>query len=225
MKTRNVVLILLLMVAIGGGICYYFYDNYKKAIAEEELRDSLRRVREAENARYAAIDAARRDSIARYERTHSQDVIRKRLESIIEEEMMSGRNRATGKNWSEDMNKLYAHCMETVQKSGADSVFQSFSFNGLMGKDVHPYSYEVRRIYYVTDAGAYADVLFDIGSDVPDGQNVIYRLRYENEQWVIDDFTFVYTEDGYRVSEKREMKWFAAKWDPDRPPQEDDIDL
>ena len=36
MKTRNVVLILLLMVAIGGGICYYFYDNYKKAIAEEE---------------------------------------------------------------------------------------------------------------------------------------------------------------------------------------------
>ena len=91
------------MVAIGGGICYYFYDNYKKAIAEEELRDSLRRVREAENARYAAIDAARRDSIARYERTHSQDVIRKRLESIIEEEMMSGRNRATGKNWSEDI--------------------------------------------------------------------------------------------------------------------------
>ena len=39
------------MVAIGGGICYYFYDNYKKAIAEEELRDSLRRMREAENAR------------------------------------------------------------------------------------------------------------------------------------------------------------------------------
>ncbi len=225
MKTRTIVLILFLMVCIGGGICYYFYDNYQKALAEEELRDSLRRLREEENARYAAIDAARRDSIAQYERTHSQDVIRKRLEKIIEDEMMSGRNRATGANWSEEMNELYDRCVKTAQKSGADSVFRSFSFNGLMGADVHIYSYDVTRVYYVTDENAYADVLFDIGSDMPEGQTVIYRLRYENEKWVIDDFTFVYVEDGYRVSEKREMKWFAAKWDPDRPAKESDIDL
>jgi len=225
MKTRNVVLILLLLLCIGGGICYHFYNNYQKAIAEEELRDSLRRMREAENARYAAIDAARRDSIARYERTHSQDVIRKRLQDIIEEEVMSGRNRTSGKNWSEKMNELYERCVKTAQKSGADSVFRSFSFNGLMGKDVHAMSYNVHRIYYVTDASAYADVLFDIGSDVPEGQTVIYRLLYEKEKWVVDDFTFVYTDDGYRVSEQREMKWFAAKWDPDRPEHEDDIDL
>ncbi len=224
MKTRNVVLLLLLLLCIGGGICYYFYDNYKKAIAEEELRDSIRRVRMEELARYAAIDEARRDSIARYERTHSQEVIRKRLDDMIEQETMSGRNRASGRNYSADMNRMYNKCIEIANKTNADSVFHSFSFDRLMGKDSHVYSFDVSRVYYVTDLTAYADVVFDIGSELPEGQTVIYRLSYENERWVIDDFIFVF-DDGYRVSEKREMKWFTSKWDPDRPAQESDIDL
>lgn len=224
MRQRTVILLLLALILAGAGICYYFYNDYKQELAQEALRDSLRRAREEQNARYAAIDQARRDSIARYEKTHSQNVIRKRLDRIIEVEMMSGRNRTEGPNFSKEMNALRKRCLEVAKQTGADSVFRSFSFKGLMGDDVDLHSFDITRVYYVTDTSAYADVLFDIGSDEPDGQTVIFRLRYEEEQWVVDDFTFIYS-DGDRVSEKREMNWFIAKWDPNREEQEGDIDL
>ena len=224
MKTRTIVILLTLLTLAGIGICYYFYDRYQKAIAEEELRDSIRRARLEENARYAAIDQARRDSIALYQKTHSQEAVRRSIEKIIDAEIMTGRNKTEGENWSTDINELRKKCVKIAEISKADSVFQSFSFRGLMGSDVHVYSYDITNVYYITQGSAYAEALFDIGSDIPEGQRVIFRLAYEEDRWVIDDFTFVY-EDGYRVSEKREMKWFSAKWDPNREEQPEDIDL
>ena len=208
---RNALIIIALLIIIGAGTGYYYYDKEQKRIASETAtRDSLRQVRELENARIAAMEQAHRDSIADYEKTHSPAVIRRYAEQLITEEMMSGRNRVGGKNWSERINILREQCDNVLaynRNEEIDSIFRSFSFKGLMGEDARVRSDSVMRIYYVSVESAYVDVHFDLGEEIPEGQNVTYKLVFVEDKWLIDDFIFEYS-DGDRVSESEEMQWF-----------------
>ncbi len=210
---KKAFIIIFVLMLVGGGTGYYFYDKEQKRIAAEKAtHDSLRKARELNNARLAAMEKAHRDSLAEYEKTHSPEVIRRIVEKMISEEMMSGRNRINGSNWSERICILREQCDNVLAYSDekADSIFRSFSFKGLMGKDIHVYSDSITHIYYIAPESAYADVLFDIGSEYP-SQKVIYKLAFENERWVFDDFTFEYP-DGDMVTESDEMNWFLKEY-------------
>ena len=210
---KKAFIIIVVLMLIGGGAGYYFYDREQKRIAAEKAtHDSLRLARELNNARLAALEKAHRDSLAEYEKTHSPQVIKAIAEKMIDEEMMSGRNRIGGSNWSERISILREQCDNVLAYSDeeADSIFHSFSFKGLMGKDIHVYSDSITHVYYISPESAYVDVLFNIGEEYP-GQKVIYKLAFEDERWVIDDFIFEYS-DGDVVSESEEMNWFIEEY-------------
>ena len=210
---KKAFIIIVVLMLIGGGAGYYYYDREQKRIAAEKAtHDSLRLARELNNARLAALEKAHRDSLAEYEKTHSPQVIRAIAEKMISEEMMSGRNRIAGSNWSERICILREQCDNVLAYSDeeADSIFRSFSFKGLMGKDIHIYSDSITHIYYIAPESAYVDVLFNIGEEYP-GQKVICKLAFEDERWVIDDFIFEYS-DGDVVSESEEMSWFLEEY-------------
>ena len=209
MKKAFIIIGILLTAAIGTG--YYFYhQEMERQKAEKAAHDSIRHAREVENARLAAIDQARRDSAAAYEKTHSTQVIKLRMEQLLRDEMRSGRNHVGGKNWSERMNILREQCDNVIAygEEGTDTVFKSFSFKGLMGKDVHVKGDSILRVYYVSEHTAYVDVRYEIGNEEqPEGQEVSYKLAFEKDEWLLDDFTFLYS-DGAHVTESEEMKWF-----------------
>ena len=165
---KKALIIIAVFILISGGTGYYFYDKHERKVARAQfLRDSLRQARDLENARIAAIEKAHRDSIAAYEKTHSPDVIRAVAEKLISEEMMSGRDRIGGKNWSSRINILKEQCDNVVayDTTGVDSIYRSFSFKGLMGKDIHIQSDSILRVYYISPDSAYVDVRFNIGED------------------------------------------------------------
>ena len=221
MKKAFIIITILILAAAGTG--YYFYDKHEKQVAYERfLRDSLRQARELENARIAAIEKAHRDSIAAYEKTHSPDVIKAMAEQLIAEEVMSGRNHIGGKNWSERINILREQCDNVVayDTTGIDSIYKSFNFKGLMGEDIHVRSDSVMRVYYISPDSAYVDVHFNIGEEYPKGQTVTFKLVFEQEKWLIDDFTFMY-DDGEFVRETDEMRWFIGKFGNIKEDEED----
>ena len=208
MKKAFIIITILLVAAAGAG--YYFYHQEMKRQKEEKaIHDSIRHARDVELARLAAIDSARRDSSAVWERTHGTQVIKLRMEQLLRDEMRSGRNHVGGKNWSEKMNILREQCDNVIaySKEGADTVFRTFSFKGLMGKDVRVKGDSILRVYYVSSHTAYVDVRYEIGDEEPEGQEVSFVLAYENDEWLLDDFTFIYP-DGAHVTESEEMKWF-----------------
>ena len=201
MKKAFIIILILLIAAAGTG--YYFYhQEMERQKAEKAAHDSIRHARELENARLAAIDKARRDSTAAYEKTHSTQVIKLRMEQLLRDEMRNGRNHVGGKNWSETMNILREQCDNVIvySKEGADTVFSSFSFKGLMGKDIHVKGDSILRVYYVSEHTAYVDVRYEIGDETSEGQEVSYKLAFEKGEWVLDDFTFIYP-DGAHVTE------------------------
>ena len=201
MKKAFIIITILILAAAGTG--YYFYDKHEKQVAYERfLRDSLRQARELENARIAAIEKAHRDS---------------------EEEVMSGRNHIGGKNWSERINILREQCDNVVayDTTGIDSIYKSFNFKGLMGEDIHVRSDSVMRVYYISPDSAYVDVHFNIGEEYPKGQTVTFKLVFEQEKWLIDDFTFMY-DDGEFVRETDEMRWFIGKFGNIKEEDEED---
>lgn len=211
---RKAFALIISLLLIAGGTGYYFWDQNQKRVARERfVRDSLRQARDLENARLAALEKAHRDSLAEYEKTHSRAVVRAIAEKLINDEMMSGRNHVGGKNWSERINILREQCENVLayDRNGLDSIFRSFSFKGLMGDSIHVRSDSITNVYHVTQDFALVDVHFDIGDRWPEGQNVTYRLAYEDEKWVIDDFSFLYT-DGECVTESEEMKWFISRF-------------
>ena len=108
MKKAFIIVVILLLAAGGAG--WYFYDKeQKREAAERAAHDSIRRARDLENARLAAIDQARRDSLDAFEKTHSPAVIREALSKLLDEEVMNGRNRMSGDNWSERRQLVGAH--------------------------------------------------------------------------------------------------------------------
>ena len=221
---KKAFIIIVVLMLIGGGAGYYYYDREQKRIAAEKAtHDSLRLARELNNARIAALERAHRDSLAEYEKTHSPQVIRAIAEKMISEEMMSGRNRIAGSNWSERICILREQCDNVLAYSDeeADSIFRSFSFKGLMGKDIHIYSDSITHIYYIAPESAYVDVLFNIGEEYPKGQTVTFKLVFEQEKWLIDDFTFMY-DDGEFVRETDEMRWFIGKFGNIKEEDEED---
>ena len=208
MKKAFIIITILLVAAAGAG--YYFYHQEMERQKEEKaIHDSIRHAREMENARLAAIDQARRDSSAAYESTHSTQVIKLRMEQLLRDEMRSGRNHVGGKNWSEKMNILREQCDNVIAYSnmGADTIFRTFSFKGLMGKDVRVKSDSILNVYYVSEHTAYVDVRYEIGDEEPEGQVVSFILAFEKGEWLLDDFTFIYPDNSH-VTESEEMKWF-----------------
>ena len=222
MKKAFIIVVILLLAAGGAG--WYFYDKeQKREAAERAAHDSIRHARDLENARLAAIDQARRDSLDAFEKTHSPAVIREALSKLLAEEVMNGRNRMSGDNWSERIKILREQCENVIaynKDSDADSVFHAFSFKGLMGKDIRILSDSVTKVYYVSQDSAWADVHFKI-QDYPEGQDVTYKMLYYDGRWILDDFIFEYA-DGERVIESEEMKWFIDFYGA---PESEDSDI
>ena len=226
---KKAFIILVLLMAIGGGAGYYYYkDQEQKRLAREQaVRDSLQRVQELENARLEALAKANRDSLARYAKTHSPAAIMSAAEKLVSEEFLSGRNHVGGNNWTERMNILREQCDNILVWNGeiADSVFRTFSFNSLMGKDAHIESDSIMRVYYISVDSAWVDVHFNLGEEIPEGQNVIFKLHFISNRWLIDDFVFEYS-DGEHVSAASEMYWFVdmftTKDDDDEDEGDDD---
>ena len=203
------IIIVILMLAAGGAGWYYYDREQKREAAERAAHDSIRRARDLENARLAALDQARRDSLNAYEKTHSPAVIREALMKLLADEVMNGRNKMSGDNWTERIKILREQCENVIaynKGNDADSVFRAFSFRGLMGDDVRILSDSVTKVYYVSQDSAWADVHFKI-QDYPEGQDVTYKLLFYDGRWILDDFIFDY-DDGERVIESEEMKWF-----------------
>jgi len=213
---KKAFIILLALLLAGGATGYYFYAKQQREEERERMiRDSMRIARQQENAHYAALERAHRDSLADYERTHSPAVIRAVAQKLIYEEVMSGRNHVGGSNWSRRMNIL-RECCDNVLAYGshrADTAFRQFSFRGLMrmGRHCHILSDSITRVYYISQESAWVDVHFDLGERVPEGQNVCYKLVYEEGKWLIDDFIFQYTDDK-PVTVSEEMNWFIGEY-------------
>ena len=207
MKKAFIIIFILLLIAGGAG--YYYYDKEQKRVAAERaLRDSIRQARDLENARLAAIEKAHRDSIAAFEKTHSKEAIAAAAERLIRDEFLSGRNHVGGNNWTERMNILREQCENVLSYSeeGADSIFRSFNFKGLLGRDVRVLSDSITQIYYISPDSAWVDVHFNV-DDYEDGQEMTMKLHFIDKRWLIDDFVFRYN-DGEWVSEASEMNWF-----------------
>ena len=209
-KSAIITIIILILLAAGGGTGYYFYDKHEKQkIADSIAHDSIRRAREAELARWAAIEQARADSAAAWERTHGPLVLMARMEELLKTDILK-RNQVGGKNWTERMNILHEQCKNVLAyaESPADSIYRLFSFNGLMGGDsIRIVGDSITHAYNITPDSAYVDVHFDIGEKYPEGQNVQFKLKYIGGEWLIDDFTFQYS-DGESYTESKEMEWF-----------------
>lgn len=207
---KKAFIITAIIMLIAGGAGWYYYDKeQKRQAAERAAHDSIRHARDLENARLAALDKARRDSLDEYEKTHGTAVIREALLKLLDDEVMNGRNKLSGDNWSERIKILREQCENVIaynKDSDADSVFHAFSFKGLMGKDIRILSDSVTKVYYVSQDSAWADVHFKI-QDYPEGQDVTYKMLYYDGRWILDDFIFEYA-DGERVIESEEMKWF-----------------
>ena len=213
---KKAFIILLALMLIGGGTGFYYYEKNKREAAQERhLRDSLRHARKIENARIAAMEKAHRDSLAAYERTHSPAVIRAVAEKLVDEEMMGGRNHVGGRNWSRRINILREMCDNVLAYGShrADTAFRQFSFRGLMrmGPRMHIHSDSITRVYYISQESAWFDAHFDIGENVPEGQNVSFKLVYENNKWLLDDFTFQHN-DNKPVTVSEEMEWFITEY-------------
>ena len=219
MKKAFIIVVIIMLIAGAAG--WYYYDKeQKREAAERAAHDSIRHARDLENARLAALDQARRDSIDAYEKTHSTTVIREALSKLLSEEVMNGRNKMSGDNWSERIKILREQCENVIaynKGDDADSVFRAFSFKGLMGDDIHILSDSIMKVYYVSQDSAWADVHFKI-QDYPEGQDVTYKLLFYEGRWILDDFIFDYS-DGERIIESEEMKWFIDYYgdsgDPD----------
>ncbi len=221
---KKAFIITAIIMLIAGGAGWYYYDKeQKRQAAERAAHDSIRHARDLENARLAALDKARRDSLDEYEKTHGTAVIREALLKLLDDEVMSGRNKLSGDNWSERIKILREQCENVIaynKDSDADSVFHAFSFKGLMGKDIRILSDSVTKVYYVSQDSAWADVHFKI-QDYPEGQDVTYKMLYYDGRWILDDFIFEYA-DGERVIESEEMKWFIDFYGA---PESEDSDI
>ena len=221
---KKAFIITAIIMLIAGGAGWYYYDKeQKRQAAERAAHDSIRHARDLENARLAALDKARRDSLDEYEKTHGTAVIREALLKLLDDEVMSGRNKLSGDNWSERIKILREQCENVIaynKDSDADSVFHAFSFKGLMGKDIRILSDSVTKVYYVSQDSAGADVHFKI-QDYPEGQDVTYKMLYYDGRWILDDFIFEYA-DGERVIESEEMKWFIDFYGA---PESEDSDI
>ena len=180
---KKAFIITAIIMLIAGGAGWYYYDKeQKRQAAERAAHDSIRHARDLENARLAALDKARRDSLDEYEKTHGNAVIREALIKLLDDEVMSGRNKMSGDNWSERIKILREQCENVIaynKNSDADSVFHAFSFKGLMGNDIRILSDSVTKVYYVSQDSAWADVHFKI-QDYPEGQNVTYKMLFFN---------------------------------------------
>ena len=221
---KKAFIITAIIMLIAGGAGWYYYDKeQKRQAAERAAHDSIRHARDLENARLAALDKARRDSLDKYEKTHGTAVIREALLKLLDDEVMNGRNKLSGDNWSERIKILREQCENVIaynKDSDADSVFHAFSFKGLMGKDIRILSDSVTKVYYVSQDSAWADVHFKI-QDYPEGQDVTYKMLYYDGRWILDDFIFEYA-DGERVIESEEMKWFIDFYGA---PESEDSDI
>ena len=221
---KKAFIITAIIMLIAGGAGWYYYDKeQKRQAAERAAHDSIRHARDLENARLAALDKARRDSLDEYEKTHGTAVIREALLKLLDDEVMNGRNKLSGDNWSERIKILREQCENVIaynKDSDADSVFHAFSFKGLMGKDIRILSDSVTKVYYVSQDSAWADVHFKI-QDYPEGQDVTYKMLYYDGRWILDDFIFEYA-DGERVIESEEMKWFIDFYGA---PESEDSDI
>lgn len=221
---KKAFIITAIIMLIAGGAGWYYYDKeQKRQAAERAAHDSIRHARDLENARLAALDKARRDSLDEYEKTHGTAVIREALLKLLDDEVMNGRNKLSGDNWSERIKILREQCENVIaynKDSDADSVFHAFSFKGLMGKDIRVLSDSVTKVYYVSQDSAWADVHFKI-QDYPEGQDVTYKMLYYDGRWILDDFIFEYA-DGERVIESEEMKWFIDFYGA---PESEDSDI
>ena len=221
---KKAFIITAIIMLIAGGAGWYYYDKeQKRQAAERAAHDSIRHARDLENARLAALDKARRDSLDEYEKTHGTAVMREALLKLLDDEVMSGRNKLSGDNWSERIKILREQCENVIaynKDSDADSVFHAFSFKGLMGKDIRILSDSVTKVYYVSQDSAWADVHFKI-QDYPEGQDVTYKMLYYDGRWILDDFIFEYA-DGERVIESEEMKWFIDFYGA---PESEDSDI
>ena len=210
---RKALIIVTILVLACAGAGYYFYDKKQKEEAQERaLRDSLRRAREVEVARAVAMEHAHRDSLANYEKTHSQAVVCKVAERLIAEEFMSGRNHVGGRNWSKRINVLRSLCDNVVTNGSqrADTTFRTFSFKGLMGDTIRVLGDSVMKAYRISPDSALVLVNFDIDGE-EHGQKVELKLTYEEGKWLIDDFRFYYN-DGQIVSVSDEMDWFITEY-------------
>ena len=113
MKKAFIIIVIIMLIAGGAG--WYYYDREQKRVAAERAaHDSIRKARDLENARLAAMDQARRDSMNAFEKTHSPAVIREALSKLLSEEVMNGRNRMTGDNWSERIKILREQCENVI---------------------------------------------------------------------------------------------------------------
>lgn len=210
-KSAIITIILLVLLAAGGGTGYYFYDKHQKQVAADSIarRDSIHRAREAELARWRAIEQARRDSAAAYESTHAPLVIMKRMEELLKSDILN-HNQVGGNNWTERMNILQEQCKNVIAyaRHPADSVYRLFSFKGMMGGDsIRIHGDSIMHAYNITPDSAYVDVHFDLGEKYPEGQNVSFKLKFIGGEWLLDDFTFQYS-DGESYTESKEMEWF-----------------
>lgn len=209
-KSAIITIIIIILLAAGGGTGFYFWNKHRKQVEADSIarRDSIRHAREAELAYWAAMEQARKDSTAAWERTHGALVIMSRMEELLKTDILK-RNQVGGKNWTERMNILHEQCKNVLAyaESPADSIYRLFSFNGLMGDSIHIESDSIVRAYNITADSAFVLVHFDIGEKYPEGQKVQFKLKYIGEEWLLDDFTFQF-EDGYYATESEEMQWF-----------------
>ena len=226
MKKAFIIASVILLVSGLAG--WYFYAKEQKRVAAERaMHDSIRRARDMENARLAALDKARRDSIDAYERTHSTEVIREALMDLLAQEVMNGRNKLSGDNWSERLKILREQCENIIayqKDNAADSTYRLFCFKGLMGEGIRILSDSVKKVYYVSQDSAWADVHFKLrdevnGEQVAEGQDVTFKLLFYDGRWILDDFIFEYP-DGESVCESEEMKWFINYFG--KPEEEED---
>ncbi len=210
-KSSIIIIVLLILLFAGGGTGYYFYDKHRKKEIADSIarRDSIHRAREAELAHWRAIEQARKDSIAAYEKTHAPIVIMSRMEELLKSDILK-RNRVGGSNWTERMNILHEQCENVLAYADApaDSIYRLFSFNGMMGGDtIKVRGDSIMHAYSISPDSAYVDVHFDLGEKYPEGQNVSFKLKFVNGEWLLDDFTFQYS-DGESYTESKEMQWF-----------------
>lgn len=226
-KTAIITIIIFILLAAGGGTGYYFYDKHQKQkIADSIAHDSIRRAREAELARWAAIEQARKDSAAAWDRTHGALVIMARMEELLKKDILK-RDQVGGKNWTERMNILHEQCKNVLAyaEHPADSIYRLFSFNGMMGGDsIHIEGDSIMHAYNITNDSAFVLVHFDLGEKYPEGQNVQFKLKYIGEEWLLDDFTFQFS-DGESYTESKEMEWFIetyGKFDATEEEEEED---
>ena len=89
---KKAFIITAIIMLIAGGAGWYYYDKeQKRQAAERAAHDSIRHARDLENARLAALDKARRDSLDEYEKTHGTAVIREALLKLLDDEVMTGK--------------------------------------------------------------------------------------------------------------------------------------